>query len=112
MAVSSVSPGLVNTALFRYALPDLHTDVSTGAVDDDAKLDKLYQVQGYFMTPAAKAAQIAASLNSGKPQVSSTRTTEFGPNVAQYSDDAILREVSTCAAALRRCRFTPTPPPP
>ena len=57
MAVSSVSPGLVNTALFRYALPDLHTDVSTGAVDDDAKLDKLYQVQGYFMTPAAKAAQ-------------------------------------------------------
>ena len=64
MAVSSVSPGLVNTALFRYALPDLHTDVSTGAVDDDAKLDKLYQVQGYFMTPATKAAQTQLALAS------------------------------------------------
>lgn len=64
VAVSSVSPGLVNTALFRYALPDLHTDVSTGAVDDDAKLDKLYQVQGYFMTPAVKAAQTQLALAS------------------------------------------------
>ena len=51
-------------ALFRYALPDLHTDVSTGAVDDDAKLDKLYQVQGYFMTPAVKAAQTQLALAS------------------------------------------------
>jgi len=62
VAVSSLSPGLVNTALFRYALPDLKTDVKTGAVDDAKKLDKLYQVQGYFMTPALKAAQTQLAL--------------------------------------------------
>lgn len=62
VAVSSLSPGLVNTALFRYALPDLKADVGTGAVADDTKLAKLYQVQGYFMTPAAKAAQTQLAL--------------------------------------------------
>jgi NAD(P)-dependent dehydrogenase (short-subunit alcohol dehydrogenase family) len=64
VAVSSVSPGLVNTALFRYALPDLHTDVKTGAVDDPKKLDNLFTVQGYFMTPATKAAQTQLALAS------------------------------------------------
>ena len=49
---------------------------------------------------AARAAQIAASLNSGKPQVSATRTAEFGPNVAQFSDETILREVSQVCGAL------------
>ena len=64
VAVSSLSPGLVNTALFRYSLPDLHTDVKTGAVDDPTKLDKLFSVQKYFMTPAAKAAQTQVLLAS------------------------------------------------
>ena len=66
VAVSSVSPGLVNTALFRYSLPDLKADASTGAVDDPdgKKLRTLYSVQGYFMTPAAKAAQTQLALAS------------------------------------------------
>ena len=66
VAVSSLSPGLVNTALFRYSLPDLKADATTGSVDDPdgKKLGTLYQVQGYFMTPADKAAQTQLSLAS------------------------------------------------
>ena len=52
------------------------------------------------LSVAAKAAAIAASLNSGKPQVSATRTMEFGPNVPQFSDDAIAREVANVCGAL------------
>lgn len=62
IAASSLSPGLVNTALFRYSLPDLKADVASGTMPDMTKLDTLYQVQGFFMTPAAKAAQTQLAL--------------------------------------------------
>ena len=77
VAVSSLSPGLVNTALFRYSLPDLKADASTGSVDDPdgKKLETLKQVQGYFMTPADKAAQTQLSLASDP---SLTRTSAGG----------------------------------
>ena len=52
------------------------------------------------MSVAAKAAEIAAAMNSGKPRVSATRTADFGPNVAQFSDEAILREVTNVCGAL------------
>ena len=38
VAVSAVSPGLVNTALFRYSLPDLKADVGTGALVGDRRV--------------------------------------------------------------------------
>lgn len=49
---------------------------------------------------AAKAAAIAASLNGGKPVVSATRTMEFGPNVAQFSEEVIAREVANVCGAM------------
>jgi len=67
VAVSSVSPGLVNTALFRYSLPDLKADVGSGALvgdPDGKKLKDLQKIQGYFMTPADKAAQTQLALAS------------------------------------------------
>ena len=67
VAVSSVSPGLVNTALFRYSLPDLKADVTSGSLTGDPdgkKLKDLQTIQGYFMTPADKAAQTQLALAS------------------------------------------------
>ena len=67
VAVSSVSPGLVNTALFRYSLPDLKADVGSGALvgdPDGSKLRDLQKIQGYFMTPADTAAQTQLALAS------------------------------------------------
>lgn len=67
VAVSAVSPGLVNTALFRYSLPDLKADVSSGTLTGDPdgkKLKDLQTIQGYFMTPADKAAQTQLALAS------------------------------------------------
>ena len=64
VAVSSLSPGLVNTALFRYNVPALDANVATGSLGAPGELDKLLQVQGFFMTPTAKAAATQVALAS------------------------------------------------
>ena len=64
VAVSSVTPGLVNTALMRYALPDLKTDVGSGDVPDRSKLATLFDVQKFFMKDPDAASQAQVRLAS------------------------------------------------
>ena len=98
VAVTSLSPGLVNTALARYALPDLKSDPRTGAMEDPdgKKLGALLQIQGYFMTPPSKAAQTQLRLASDP---SLTRETAGGKYYVDGKEASASKEANDPATA-------------